>query len=68
MCSEPLDFLEEMQKSRELPPRPGFTQYAELLNGRAAMIGFIAMLVIELALPESGGLVAIVNQLLGGSS
>lgn len=29
-------------------PKIGFHDYAERLNGRAAMIGFILMLVIEL--------------------
>ena len=29
-------------------PKLGFTPYAELLNGRLAMIGFAAALVIEL--------------------
>ena len=28
--------------------RFGFTEYAELLNGRAAMIGFTAVIIIEL--------------------
>lgn len=28
-------------------PKLGFNNYAERLNGRAAMIGFIAVLVIE---------------------
>ncbi|MEM0979430.1 MAG: hypothetical protein AAGH78_04060 [Cyanobacteria bacterium P01_H01_bin.58] len=28
-------------------PKAGFTSYAERLNGRAAMIGFIVILVIE---------------------
>lgn len=30
-------------------PSVGFTMYAELLNGRAAMLGFLAVLLIELA-------------------
>ncbi|UFP95655.1 chlorophyll a/b-binding protein [Gloeobacter morelensis] len=30
-------------------PKFGFTPYAELLNGRLAMIGFAAALVVELA-------------------
>lgn len=28
-------------------PVPGFTEFSEQLNGRAAMIGFIAVLAIE---------------------
>lgn len=28
-------------------PHTGFTAYAERLNGRAAMVGFVAVLVIE---------------------
>lgn len=28
-------------------PKTGFTAYAERLNGRAAMLGFVAVLVIE---------------------
>lgn len=28
-------------------PRFGFTEYAEKLNGRLAMIGFIALIVVE---------------------
>lgn len=30
-------------------PKLGFNQYAERLNGRAAMLGFVLMLAIELA-------------------
>ncbi len=29
-------------------PKKGFNQYAEQLNGRAAMIGFAALILIEL--------------------
>ncbi len=29
--------------------RFGFTEYAELVNGRLAMIGFVALIAIELA-------------------
>ncbi len=28
-------------------PKAGFTSYAERLNGRAAMVGFVAVLAIE---------------------
>lgn len=28
-------------------PKIGFNEYAERLNGRAAMIGFVAMLLVE---------------------
>ncbi len=33
-------------------PRMGFNDYAERLNGRAAMIGFVAIIVIELITGE----------------
>jgi hypothetical protein len=29
-------------------PRVGFTQYAEKLNGRLAMIGFVALIAVEI--------------------
>ncbi len=29
-------------------PKKGFNQYAERLNGRAAMVGMVALVVIEL--------------------
>ncbi|MEM6591278.1 MAG: chlorophyll a/b-binding protein [Cyanobacteria bacterium P01_H01_bin.119] len=29
-------------------PKTGFNDYAERLNGRAAMVGFVAVIVIEL--------------------
>lgn len=29
-------------------PKSGFNSYAERLNGRAAMVGFVAIIVIEL--------------------
>ena len=29
-------------------PKKGFNQYAEQLNGRAAMVGFMALILIEL--------------------
>lgn len=30
------------------PPAFGWTRYAEILNGRFAMVGFIALLLLEL--------------------
>jgi hypothetical protein len=42
----------------------GFTSYAERLNGRAAMIGFVCALAFELVYPESHGLVPYVQGLL----
>ncbi len=39
---EPKMYVEETQKA-------GFTPYAELLNGRLAMIGFASLLIIEIA-------------------
>lgn len=37
------------------PPEPafGWTSYAELINGRFAMIGFMALLIIELITHKS---------------
>jgi|GEM_PF-5322764 len=32
------------------PPRAGFTKYAEILNGRLAMLGFVILLSIEVFL------------------
>lgn len=29
-------------------PKNGFNEYAERINGRAAMVGFVAIIVIEL--------------------
>ncbi|MBD2151343.1 high light inducible protein [Pseudanabaena sp. FACHB-1277] len=39
---EPKMYVEESEKA-------GFTPYAELLNGRLAMIGFASLLVMEVA-------------------
>ncbi|MEB3252921.1 MAG: chlorophyll a/b-binding protein [Cyanobacteriota bacterium] len=33
-------------------PKMGFNDYAERLNGRAAMVGFIAIIIIELITGE----------------
>ncbi|CAN8072491.1 unnamed protein product [Agarophyton chilense] len=49
---------------REDRPAPGFTVYAERLNGRAAMLGFVATVLIELA--GGRGIVPLAQQLLGG--
>jgi hypothetical protein len=32
--------------------RVGFTEYAEMVNGRAAMIGFVSLLLLELITGE----------------
>ncbi len=34
-------------------PRTGFTEYAEKLNGRLAMIGFVSLIGLELATGSS---------------
>ena len=43
-----------MLEPKEIPqrrlPRYGFHTHTELFNGRAAMIGFIALLVVEIKL------------------
>ncbi|ERN40062.1 chlorophyll A-B binding protein [Rubidibacter lacunae KORDI 51-2] len=46
MSSEPASPLPSMTSA---PEEPGFglTAYAERLNGRFAMVGFVALLVIE---------------------
>ncbi|MGF1514899.1 MAG: chlorophyll a/b-binding protein [Elainellaceae cyanobacterium] len=36
------------ERARQPEPGFGWTPYAEIMNGRFAMIGFIALLVIEL--------------------
>lgn len=48
-----------------VPKVPGFTDYSELLNGRAAMIGFIATLAIEAF--TGRGLLSIVSDVMGKS-
>lgn len=45
---------------------PGFTDYAELLNGRAAMVGFTVALVIELI--TGRGLISILSDIFGAGS
>ncbi|GAB4142849.1 MAG: chlorophyll a/b-binding protein [Cyanobacteria bacterium J069] len=41
--------------------RTGFTEYAEKLNGRLAMIGFVSMLVLEVATHQ--GLISLLQGL-----
>ncbi|MEA5581811.1 high light inducible protein [Nodularia harveyana UHCC-0300] len=36
-----------IQPNVDATPRVGFTQYAEKLNGRLAMIGFVSLIAIE---------------------
>lgn len=49
--------------TEELEAAPGFTDFSELLNGRAAMIGIVAALAIELV--TGRGLVSIVSDFTG---
>jgi len=37
-----------MREPEELTPRFGWSRYAELVNGRFAMVGVVALLVLEL--------------------
>lgn len=39
--------LEPTMKPNIERPKAGFTSYAERLNGRAAMVGFVAVIAIE---------------------
>ena len=41
------------EAENQLEPAFGWTPYAEQINGRFAMIGFVALLVIELATRQS---------------
>lgn len=41
------NFAVEPQMYVDAEARVGFTEYAELLNGRLAMIGFVSMLLFE---------------------
>jgi hypothetical protein len=43
------NFAIEPQMYVDAEVRTGFTQYAEKLNGRLAMIGFVSMLALEAA-------------------
>lgn len=47
MTSEPLPTPEESTPPQS-EPAFGWTQYAELINGRFAMVGFLALLLLEL--------------------
>lgn len=51
MTSKPNPATESDSTAADLvPPEPafGWTPYAELINGRFAMIGFVALLILEL--------------------
>ncbi|MCU0524854.1 MAG: chlorophyll a/b-binding protein [Elainella sp. Prado103] len=52
MTSEQLPAPEVIPTELETAPHPeprfGWTQYAELINGRFAMIGFLSLLLLEL--------------------
>ncbi len=37
-----------MSEPEDLTPQFGWSRYAELINGRFAMVGFVALLVLEL--------------------
>lgn len=56
--------MDDLPEPLRLPDRPriGFSSYSEKLNGRLAMIGFVAAVLIELATGQ--GLVPIVTSLL----
>lgn len=41
------NFAIEPQMYVDTTPRVGFTEFAELLNGRLAMIGFASLLILE---------------------
>ena len=66
-----ISILDEQAKSNNLAieseadalesPRIGFTPYAEILNGRLAMIGFVSLL--SLALISKHGLIAALTSL-----
>jgi hypothetical protein len=44
------EILPDSTSETDIQPEPGFgwTPYAELINGRFAMIGFFALLILEL--------------------
>ncbi|MBF2098215.1 MAG: high light inducible protein [Gloeomargaritaceae cyanobacterium C42_A2020_066] len=41
------NFAIEPQMYVDATPRVGFTEFAELINGRLAMIGFASLLILE---------------------
>jgi Chlorophyll A-B binding protein len=55
------NFAIEPQMYVDAEVRTGFTEYAEKLNGRLAMIGFVAMLVLEVV--SGQGLVTLLQNL-----
>ncbi len=44
----PPDVFALPEQARQLEPGFGWKPYAEIMNGRFAMIGFVALLVVEL--------------------
>jgi Chlorophyll A-B binding protein len=55
------NFAIEPQMYVDAEVRTGFTEYAEKLNGRLAMIGFVAMLALEVV--SGQGLVTLLQNL-----
>ncbi|MCU0565719.1 MAG: chlorophyll a/b-binding protein [Oculatellaceae cyanobacterium Prado106] len=55
------NFAIEPQVYVDTEDRTGFTQYAERLNGRLAMIGFVSMLLLEAV--SGHGLVSLLQSL-----
>jgi len=47
-AAAPPDVFALPERARHLKPGFGWSPYAEIMNGRFAMIGFVALLVIEL--------------------
>lgn len=48
MTTEPESLTPQLQAPPEPEPAFGWTDYAERINGRFAMIGFVALLILEL--------------------
>lgn len=50
MTSEPVSTPVEPTSEPVIQPEPafGWTSYAEIINGRFAMVGFVALLILEL--------------------